>query len=160
MIKFKKTELAKELEHRINYTDSSQEVDTLIDFTPRRANKLDAGLDLFSTKEVIIYPGDSALVPTGVHIDIPEGYVGLLWSRSGLSVKHKLERGAGCIDAGYHGEVIAHIYNHSDTTYYIKEGEKCVQMIITSINTSDCEEVDSFDVVTSRGEAGFGSSGC
>jgi dUTP pyrophosphatase len=159
MIQFKKTNLAKDLEHRINYTDSSQELGTQIDFTPRRANPHDAGLDLFAAEEVVIPPRGSALIATGVHIAIPAGHAGLLWSRSGLSVNHKLERGAGCIDSGYQGEVKAHIYNNSDSFYYVKLGDKIVQMLVVPVNTAMCIEVDEFEEVTNRNEGGFGSSG-
>ena len=82
----------------------------------------------------------------------------MLWSRSGLSVKHNVECGAGCIDSSYRGEVKVHLYNHGDEVFYIKKGDRIAQLLTMPINLSDYTPVDELPD-TDRGEKGFGSSG-
>jgi len=118
----------------------------------------DAGQDIHSSESVIIPPMDSRLISTELHIAIPDHHVGLLWSRSGLSVKHKLEVGAGCIDFGYTGEVKVHVYNHDTEPYKVNKGDKIAQLLTIPINLNSYNQVDSLEE-TDRGMNGFGSSG-
>lgn len=124
----------------------------------RRNNPLDAGQDIFSAEDVIILAGQSALVSTDLRIQVPPGYVGLVWPRSGLSVKYQIEVGAGCIDAGYQGEVKVHLYNHSNNSYHVKVGDRIAQLLTLPVNLHDYEPIEEF-ADSERGEAGFGASG-
>ena len=118
----------------------------------------DAALDVVSSIDFIIPPKGSAIINTNLYIAIPENHVGLLWSRSGLSVKHKIEVGAGCIDASYRGEIKVHLYNFGETEYKVSSGDRIAQLLTVPLNMFPYEEVDSLDD-TLRGEDGFGSSG-
>lgn len=124
---------------------------------PTRAHELDAGYDLYSLEDIWIIPGDSWSFDTGVHVDIPEGYVGMIKSKSGLNVKRGL-LSEGVIDAGYTGSIVAKLYNHGDEAVRICEGQKISQLVIMPIITPDLELVDSLEE-TERGNGGFGSSG-
>lgn len=124
-----------------------------------RNKRLDAGQDVKASKAVTIPARGDTLVFTNLIINVPEGYVGLLWSRSGLSVKHKIEVGAGCIDSGYSGEVLVHLYNHSDVPYEVNVGDRIAQLLTIPINLNEYVEVDEFSSNTERGEGGFGSTG-
>lgn len=120
----------------------------------------DAGLDIISTSRVDIEPRSSALINTGIIPAIPDGYVGLVWSRSGLSVKHKIEVGAGCIDSNFRGELVVHLYNHSDTRYAVCEGDKIAQLLTIPVNLNEYFRVKPEELSeTDRGSSGFGSSG-
>lgn len=123
-----------------------------------RQNNTDAGQDVYSSETIMIPARSSALIGTGLVIGIPKGHVGLLWSRSGLSVKYNLEVGAGCIDEGYRGEVKVHLYNHSDYDYTVNEGDRIAQLLTIPINTMPYIPTSMQDE-TERGESGFGSTG-
>jgi len=118
----------------------------------------DAALDVLSSIDVMIPAKGSAIINTDLYVAIPENHVGLLWSRSGLSVKHKIEVGAGCIDASYRGEVKVHLYNFGETDYKVSSGNKIAQLLTVPLNMLAYEEVDSLENTT-RGEFGFGSTG-
>ena len=123
-----------------------------------KAHESDAGQDVKSSTRIVVPAHGRVVVPTGLKIQIPSGYVGLLWSRSGLSANHGIEVGAGCIDAGYRGEVKVVLYNHSDANYIVSAGDKVAQLLTIPVNTVPyvySEELDSSD----RGSSGFGSSG-
>ena len=117
----------------------------------------DAGMDLFACADKILAPGELYPVPTGVQMAIPRGYVGLIWDKSGVSLKgvHRL---AGVVDAGYRGEVQVVLINLGRTPYEIKAGMKIAQMLIQPVSSVDVRESDNLDE-TSRGEGGFGSTG-
>jgi dUTP pyrophosphatase len=117
----------------------------------------DAGLDLFSAEDSVLDPGEVRAVPTGIKVAIPQGYVGLVWDKSGISLKgvHKL---AGVVDAGYRGEVQVVLSNLGREPYEIKKGMKIAQMVIQSV--AEVKVVESDDLGnTPRGEGGFGSTG-
>lgn len=118
----------------------------------------DAGLDITASQDRLVPAKGSCVVPTGTRISVPYGNVGMLKSRSGLSVNHKLEVGAGVIDNGYTGEVLVHLYNHSDEDYYIKSGDKIAQLLTIPVNLAYYDVVDSLEE-SERGEKGFGSTG-
>lgn len=124
-----------------------------------KKNVFDAGLDVYSQESVNIPAGESRLISTGLSVEVPKGYAGLLWSRSGLSVKHKIEVGAGCIDYGYQGEVKVHLYNHGNASYYVEVGDKIAQLLTIPILTTNYTQVSAFSEETDRGEGGFGSTG-
>jgi len=117
----------------------------------------DAGLDLFACDDVILAPGELRPVPTGIQMAIPEGFVGLVWDKSGVSLKgvHRL---AGVVDAGYRGEVRVVLINLGSAPYEIKAGMKIAQMLVQPVRSVDVRESDSLDD-TSRGGRGFGSTG-
>jgi len=135
---------------------------------PTRAHETDAGLDLYTPVDVKV-PGcstdvwdefaevGSAIIDTGVHMEIPKGYVGFVKSKSGLNVKHGLTA-EGVIDCGYTGSIVVKLYNHTNEEYFFKAGEKIAQLVLLPIITPDLELVDSLED-TERGSNGFGSSG-
>lgn len=137
---------------------------------PQRANPTDAGLDIFSVEEVTLFPvgnldGASmaelptrAAIKTGIALAVPEGYGLFIWPRSGLAVKHGLDRLAGVVDASYRGELQIVLTNLGNEPYTIKVGDKIAQGILAPIALSNVEEVDELDSTT-RGEGGFGSTG-
>ena len=81
-------------------------------YKPTRAHEIDAGLDLYARETQIVPAKESAIFDTGVHIEIPVGYVGMIKSKSGLNVKHGLSS-EGVVDAGYTGSIVVKLYNHS-----------------------------------------------
>ena len=124
---------------------------------PTRAHELDAGYDLYSREDAVIYHGDSHCFDTGVHVQIPAGYVGMVKSKSGLNVKYNLTS-EGVIDAGYNGSIVVKLYNHGNAAVRIENGQKISQLVIMPIITPDLELVDSLED-TDRGAGGFGSTG-
>jgi dUTP pyrophosphatase len=117
----------------------------------------DAGLDLFSVVDRTLAPGDVYAVPTGIQVAIPRGFVGLVWDKSGISLK-RVHRLAGVVDAGYRGEVQVVMINLGQEPFAVKKGMKIAQMLIqpvAAVAVTECESLDG----TSRGEGGFGSTG-
>ncbi|KAJ4770938.1 Deoxyuridine 5'-triphosphate nucleotidohydrolase family [Rhynchospora pubera] len=125
---------------------------------PSRASTLSAGYDLSSAVEAVVPARGKALVPTDLSISIPEGTYARIAPRSGLAWKHSIDVGAGVIDADYRGPVGVILFNHSDTDFAVKQGDRIAQMIIEQIMTPDVVEVEDLDA-TVRGECGFGSTG-
>ncbi len=117
----------------------------------------DAGLDLFSVADHDLAPGDVFAVPTGIQIAVPAGSVGLVWDKSGISLKgvHRL---AGVIDAGYRGEVQVVLINLGGGLFALRKGMKVAQLLVQPVLTVEVVESDSLDD-TSRGQGGFGSTG-
>lgn len=124
---------------------------------PERAHKQDAGLDLFSPVDMMVKPRASALIDTGVHVEIPPFCVGFLRSKSGLMVNHQLTSD-GTIDEGYTGSIRVMLINHSDWHYHISRGDKITQLVIVPAIRPDIEIADRLDD-TARGDNGFGSTG-
>lgn len=125
---------------------------------PTRAHSHDAGLDLYAAEGRIIEAKESAIFDTGVHILIPEGYVGLLMSKSGLNVKYGLTS-EGVVDASYTGSIVVKLYNNSGFDYHVRTGDKISQLLIMPIETPELVSVEEFEEKTERGANGFGSSG-
>jgi dUTP pyrophosphatase len=117
----------------------------------------DAGLDLFSVADRDIAPGEVFAVPTGIQVAVPAGHVGLVWDKSGLSLKgvHRL---AGVVDAGYRGEVQVVMINLGDAPFAVKKGMKIAQLLVQPVAAVAVVEAGSLDD-TSRGQGGFGSTG-
>ena len=126
-------------------------------FTPTRAHPTDAGLDLYSRETKVIPARYWETFDTGVHIELPQGTVGMLKSKSGLNVKHHITS-EGVIDVGYTGSIVAKLYNHGYDSYEVKAGDKITQLVIMPYEAPDLEIVDELDE-TDRGDNGFGSSG-
>ena len=125
---------------------------------PYFAHPEDAGMDLFADESVTIEPGVRVQVKTGIAAAIPDGYVGLVWDKSGLSHRFGLKTLGGVIDAGYRGEVLVGIVNIGDTAHTFQIGDKIAQMLIQKVEHPILEEVTALDE-TVRGEKGFGSTG-
>ena len=126
-------------------------------YLPERAHDLDAGYDLRSPIRAYVPPYSSAIIDTGVHIEIPEGYVGMLKSKSGLNVKHDITS-EGVLDSGYTGSICVKLYNHGQNAYEVNEGDKISQFVIMPIITPALGIVSHLDS-TERGDNGFGSTG-
>lgn len=138
-------------------------------FMPERAHPSDAGLDIRSPVDVIVWGAEedfdnegeirlgSAVIKTGVHVAIPVGYVGLLKSKSGLNVKHGITS-EGVIDAGYTGEIVVKLYNFTSEPYRVRRGDKISQLVIAPIITPELMTCDKLPG-SARGDNGFGSSG-
>ncbi len=125
---------------------------------PIYATLHDAGMDLYSSKTIILSPGQRVTVPTGIAVAIPKGYVGLIWDKSGIAFVGGLKTLGGVIDSGYRGEIGVIIQNLSSDEYTIQEGKKIAQMLVQKIEQKEIIEVDSLDE-TDRGSGGFGSTG-
>ena len=124
---------------------------------PTRAHSTDAGLDLYSPERKVIRPNDFVRIDTGVHVEIPAGYVGFITSKSGLMANEGITS-RGTIDSGYVGSIQAVLFNHSGKTYIVEQGQKITQLVLLPIITPDLEIVDSLEA-TDRGNGGFGSTG-
>jgi dUTP pyrophosphatase len=117
----------------------------------------DAGLDLFSVVDRELVPGEVFAVPTGIQIAVPAGHVGLVWDKSGISLK-SVHRLAGVIDAGYRGEVQVVMINLGAGPFALRTGMKIAQLLVQPVAAVEVVEADSLDD-TSRGQGGFGSTG-
>ncbi len=119
----------------------------------------DAGMDLFAAEEVKLEAGEVKAVPTGIKMAIPEGYVGLIWDKSGISLQgvHRL---AGVVDSGYRGEVKVVMANLGKETHVFEQGQKVAQMLIQPVHSLEIVDAGEGELDdTSRGEGGFGSTG-
>ena len=126
-------------------------------YMPEYAHDTDAGADLRSPVSFSVMAGDSVTVDTGVHVEIPDGMVGMLKSKSGLNVKHSIVS-EGVIDAGYTGSIRVKLYNRGVGTYTVCKGDKITQLVIMPVYHAAFEQVDRLDE-TERGNGGFGSTG-
>lgn len=119
-----------------------------------------AGADLYSVEELTILPGETKLVHTGLAMEIPVGYGGFIFARSGLATKRGLAPAnkVGVIDADYRGEIMVALYNHSATEQTVEKGERVAQLVIMPFLAAEYFEVEELSD-TERGTGGFGSSG-
>lgn len=127
---------------------------------PAYAKSGDAGADLCAAHSTTLLPGEFKLIPTGIAMAIPLGYVGLIHPRSGLAAKHGITvlNTPGTIDSGFRGEIKVILINHSQEVYNIERGERIAQLVIQKVEGAFFEPVDELDV-TDRGNGGFGSTG-
>lgn len=125
---------------------------------PVFAHPGDAGMDLFSVADMVLQPGERASVPTGIAMALPDGYVALVWDKSGVSHKFGIKVLGGVIDSGYRGEYLIGLVNLSKENFEIKVGQKIAQLLIQKVEHPEVEGVDSLDE-TSRGAGRFGSTG-
>ena len=121
-----------------------------------------AGADLYACLEaaVTIQPGETAFIPTGLAMELPRGYVGLIYARSGLACKQGLAPAnkVGVIDPDYRGEVLIALHNHSDAVRTVEPGDRIAQLILTPYLTADFQLAEDL-TETDRGAGGFGSTG-
>lgn len=131
---------------------------------PERGSKFAAGYDLSACipdmERVIIHPGETVKIPTGLAFAYPEGYFGAVCARSGLATKCGLAPAnkIGILDEDYRGEVFIALHNHSSETQVVNNGDRIAQLILLPYLNVDFVESDKLDE-TERGEGGFGSSG-
>ena len=121
-----------------------------------------AGADLYACLDeaVVIEPGMTVFIPTGLAMELPKGYVGLIYARSGLACKRGLAPAnkVGVIDSDYRGEFIVALHNHGDAAQTVASGERIAQLLVMPILAPAFDEVDSLDD-TQRAAGGFGSTG-
>ena len=129
---------------------------------PVYATEFSAGADLYACldNEIVIEPGKSYMIPTGIIVELPENTVGLIYARSGLAVKKGLapSNKVGVIDSDYRGEIKVSLYNHGEVAQSVLPGERVAQMVITpylTANYIECTEL----AATASGSGGFGSTG-
>lgn len=141
-----------------------EEINVMLDegaIMPTRAHAEDAGLDLYTPKEFVLHTLDelnqSKVIDTGVHVEIPKGFVGMIKSKSGLNT-HNGIMCEGVIDAGYTGSIRVKLYNHGVVCRCFRRGDKIAQLVILPIVTPTPKLVDKF-AKTERGDNGFGSTG-
>ncbi|MGO1548314.1 MAG: dUTP diphosphatase [Nesterenkonia sp.] len=128
---------------------------------PRYAHHDDAGADLLSAEDLTLQPGERRLVPTGLAVAVPEGWVGLVHPRSGLATKHGVTVGnaPGTIDPGYRGEVKVLLVNTDRTeAVTFSRGDRIAQLLLQEVSQAVFSPVDELPE-TARGSGGFGSSG-
>ena len=129
---------------------------------PTYGTEYAAGADLYACMEesVKIEAGDTYFVKTGIAMEIPVGYVGLIYARSGLACKKGLAPAnkVGVIDSDYRGEIMVALHNHSKEAVTVENGERIAQLVITPYITATFNEVEELED-TVRGEGGFGSTG-
>jgi dUTP pyrophosphatase len=128
---------------------------------PSYARRGDAGLDLLASADATVEPGGRASVPTGIALEIPEGFAGFVHARSGRALREglALANAPGLIDSGYRGEVKVIVVNLDPyEPIHIKRGEKIAQLVIQPVTTTLLVETDEL-AASERGEGGFGSTG-
>lgn len=124
---------------------------------PTKAHTTDAGFDIYSAEDVVIQPKQRKTVCTGISLQMPDNYAGLIWPRSGLSVKKGLDVLAGVIDSGYRGEIMVCLYNTSFEAVKIKHGDKIAQIIFQEVPCVSMIPMATLDS-SQRGDNGFGST--
>lgn len=128
---------------------------------PRYAKPGDAGADIVSRTDITLAPGERALVPTGIAIALPDGYVALVHPRSGLAIKHgvTMVNSPGTVDAAYRGELQIILINHDPTeAVSFKRGDRIAQIVIQKVEHAEFIEVSELPG-SGRGSGGFGSTG-
>lgn len=129
-----------------------------VEFTAPRDG--DAGYDLYALDEHVVLSGDRVLIDTGIHLEIPDGYVGLVKDRSSMAVKG-LHTMGGVIDSAYRGEIKVVLHNTLAGPYTVERGQKIAQLVIVPCFTETLQPVDTLEALTAtdRGAGGFGSTG-
>lgn len=129
---------------------------------PTMGSKFAAGADLYSAEDadIVIEPSETKFIGTGLAMEIPEGYVGLVYARSGLACKRGLAPAnkVGVVDSDYRGEIKVALHNHGKEAQTVEKGERIAQMVIAPYLSVNYEEADELSE-TERGEGGFGSTG-
>lgn len=127
---------------------------------PNRANVGDAGMDIYSIEEKVIPAGNSALIRTGIEMELPKGTEAQVRPRSGLALKHSITvlNSPGTIDEGYRGEVRVILINHGKEDFTVEKHMRIAQMIIAPVLQVEIEQTENL-TESSRGRGGFGSSG-
>ncbi len=129
---------------------------------PTYGSEYSAGCDLYACmdEDVCIMPGRTEIIKTGLAMEIPEGYAGLIYARSGLATKKGLAPAnkVGVVDSDYRGEIMVALHNHSDEERTVEKGERIAQLVITPFLKADLMETEELGE-TGRGTGGFGSTG-
>ena len=125
---------------------------------PTHGHPGDAGMDFYALQDVVFLPGKQERVPTGIAVEIPEGYVGLIWDKSGISFNLGLKIMGGVIDSSYRGEIIMNLLNTGDKKVVLEKGHKIAQMLIQKFEHCDILEVGELSE-TIRGDGREGSTG-
>jgi len=128
---------------------------------PTYAKPGDAGADLYAISELVLAPGERALVKTGIAIALPNGYVGLVHPRSGLGLKNGISvvNTPGTIDAGYRGEIGVVLINHDlHESFQVKKGDRIAQLVIQKVENAQFKMVDQLPE-SERSTGGYGSTG-
>ncbi|KAK3310513.1 dUTPase-like protein [Chaetomium strumarium] len=125
---------------------------------PTRGSAFAAGYDLYASQDATIPARGKAMVETDISIAVPAGTYGRVAPRSGLAAKHFIDTGAGVIDADYRGPVKILLFNHGETDFEVKEGDRIAQLVIERIYTPEVVEVEELEASV-RGAGGFGSTG-
>ena len=125
---------------------------------PGYAHPGDAGMDLYSCEDCTIKSGELKSIKTGIAMEIPLGFVGLIWDKSSISSQNGIHRLAGVIDSGYRGEIIVVLANLGRQDFEIKKNQKIAQMLIQKVERMQIEEESELSD-SSRGKNGFGSTG-
>ena len=125
---------------------------------PNFAHAAHAGMDLYCVEELTLSPGERGQVHTGIALGIPEGFVGLIWDKSGVSHKRGIKTLGGVIDSGFTGEVLVGVLNTGREPQRFQVGDKAAQILIQKIEHPTLVEVASLEDTT-RGAQGFGSTG-
>ena len=129
---------------------------------PTYGTEYAAGADLYACMDeaVTINPGETAFIKTGLAMEVPVGYAGLIYARSGLACKKGLAPAnkVGVIDSDYRGEIMVALHNHSNEAVLVESGERIAQLVITPYVVAAFNQVDELED-TVRGEGGFGSTG-
>lgn len=118
----------------------------------------DAGYDLYAAHDCVIKAKSSASIKTGIALELPKGYWLEIMPKSGLATKFDIAVHNGVIDNGYRGEIIVHVYNHSNNDYQFSKNDKVAQAIIRELVVFDIDETSELSS-SDRGEKGFGSTG-
>ena len=127
-------------------------------FLPTRAHDADAGMDIHTPVRRVIHGRSREVIDTGIHVEIPPGFVGFLKSKSGLMCKYGITS-EGTIDCGYTGSIRVCLINHSNVPYIVQAGDKVSQLVILPILTPEIEVVEEVQGIGERGSGGFGSTG-
>jgi dUTP pyrophosphatase len=125
---------------------------------PKYAVDGDAGMDLYSVEDVTISAGDRYPVATGLSMELPAGFVALIWDKSGIALKKGIKTMGGVIEHTYRGEYKIILFNTSKEAFEVKKGDKIAQVLIQPIVTAEIEEVATLSE-TERGAGGFGHTG-
>jgi dUTP pyrophosphatase len=125
---------------------------------PKYAHTGDAGMDIFSNEDCVLKSGERRIVKTGIASSFPEGYVVLVWDRSGNAAKKGIKTMAGVIDSGYRGEWGVVLLNTSNEDFEIKHGDRIAQGLLQPVISAEIKEVENLDD-TARGSGAFGSTG-
>ena len=125
---------------------------------PKFALEGDAGMDLYSTENIILKPGERVSCPTGIAMSIEKGFAGLVWDKSGISHKNGIKTLGGVIDSNYRGEWMIGLVNLGQEEYKIEKGQKIAQVLIQKIEQPEIKEVEELEE-TNRGDRRFGSTG-
>lgn len=124
---------------------------------PRRAHDSDCGFDLYAQMDSHMFVGCSTKIPTGIACELPEGYAGFIWPRSGLASKYQLDVLGGLVDQGYRGEIFVTLFNHGERPVHLKKGDRIAQMVVGPFVSTAIEVKNLSD--SDRGEGGHGSTG-